>query len=290
MDSYFIYRLGELIAKQLPLKQSYALAENIGALQYRFSRVDRENIEGNLNCIFNRQPDKVAELTPQVFKNFGKYLVDFFRFSLLDKKFFEQQVEYHGLEYISESLAYGKGAVVVTAHLGNWELCGAALAMNGYPISAIALPHKNKRVDDFFVRQRVNMGVKVIPMGVAVRRSFKVLQQNGLLGIVGDRDFSGEHGIFMDFFGKPLMVPRGPAIMSLRCGAPIVPVFMVRKEDGFTYKFIADRPIVSRHLAGEEENVRDISGRTLEVIKQYVAAYANQWFMFRPYWIPEKII
>ncbi|MFH1776163.1 MAG: lysophospholipid acyltransferase family protein [Candidatus Omnitrophota bacterium] len=288
MDSYILYKLAQLISQSLPLKAGYKLAEKLALFQYHLSTVDRQSVYGNLQCILNNsdERDKIAR---EVFKNFAKYLVDFLRIDKIDKKFIKENIEYRGLEVIEQVLSQGNGLIAVTAHLGNWELCGITLSLLGYPVTAIAMEHKSKKVTDFFVNQRESKGLHIIQVGIGVRKAFKALKQNKILGILGDRDFSGENGIFLEFFGKKLLTPRGPAVFSIKTGAPIVPVFMIRKNDGFSYKMICEKPIIAGDFPSAEERVEDLTSRVLDIIKQYIISYPAQWFMFRPFWVAEKI-
>jgi len=124
-----------------------------------------------------------------MFRNFAKYLVDFFRFPLIDRAYISRYISIKNLKYIDESANMGKGVILLTAHLGNWELGGLVLGVLGYKIWAVALPHKNKKVNEFFNQQRESKGITVIEFGKAARTCLKVLKEKKLLALVGDRDF-----------------------------------------------------------------------------------------------------
>jgi KDO2-lipid IV(A) lauroyltransferase len=218
-----------------------------------------------------------------MFRNFAKYLVDFFRFEKLDAEYIKNNIRIENIRYFEEALSKSKGAIVLTAHLGNWELGGVVIALCGYPFWVVALPHKDKRVDNFFNSQRESKGIKVIPLGKAVRKSLDVLKENKILALVGDRDFS-EKGMILDFFGKPTFFPEGPAAFSLKTGATIVPGFMLRNgDDSFTLRI--EKPLDFIPTGNKERDLRELITRYKIIFEDYIRRFPDQWYMFRKFWI-----
>ncbi|MBU4477842.1 MAG: lysophospholipid acyltransferase family protein [Candidatus Omnitrophica bacterium] len=274
----------------LPLRAAYRAAVFLSGFKFFFRREEREAIIANLKQIVGENNAAIIKYPRQIYANFGKYLVDFFRADKVNKEFIEKYVRIEQIHHIDNALKKGKGAIGLTAHFGNWELCAQILAVIGYKMNAVALTHMHPRIDTFFTRQRSVSGVNVVPVGVSVRQCFAGLKRNEIVGILGDRDFSGEHGITVDFLGKTLLAPRGPAVLSLRTGAAIVPAFVVRHEEDdrcFTYRF--EEPIYPRKSGDEERDIRTITEKYIKVIEQYIRQYPKQWFMFREFWKAEKV-
>lgn len=284
MFNYLLYRIGQFIALSLPLKLSYKLAIFFSDLHYIFADKDRLATKENLKVIFPEKSLKeIYRLRLWIFRNFAKYLVDFFRFERLNLEYIKKNIRIENIGYFDEALSKGKGVIVLTAHLGNWELGGVVVALLGYPFWVVALPHKHKMVNNFFNRQRESKGIKVIPLGKAVRASLNVLKENGVLALAGDRDFT-EKGIILDFFGKPAFFPEGPAAFSLKTGAAIVPCFMVRnKDDSFTLRI--EKPLEFIPTGNREEDLREIITRYKAIFEDYIRRYPDQWYMFRRFWI-----
>jgi len=284
MLQFLIYRLGQFLALTLPLKAGYALAIFIAKLQYLFSRRDRCIVYGNLRAVFPSKDEKeIASLAKEVFVNFAKYLVDFFRFEKIDKRFLEKKIRVIGRENLDEVLKRGKGAITLTAHIGNYELGGAVMALLGYHFNAVALNHKNKLVNDFFVGQRARTGVKVISLGSALKRCYEVLSRGEILALVGDRDFSN-HGMAIEFFGRKALVPKGPAAFYVRAGIPIVPGFLVRMpDDSFELRF--EKSISYQATGDIEADEKKVTDLCIKVIEDYVRRYPSQWYMFRRFWV-----
>jgi KDO2-lipid IV(A) lauroyltransferase len=269
---------------RISLKISYRLAVFVSDLHYFISKNDRVAVMNNLAVIFPDIDKKELSIHARgVFRNFGKYLVDFFYLLKFDENFIRNKVLIEGREYIDQALSRGKGAIIVSAHIGNWELGGVALASMGYPIFAIALPHKNKRVDNFFNQQREKRGLRVIPLGNAAHRCLENLKNNKILGILGDRVFAS-HGIILNFFGKPTLIPKGPTTFSLTCDSPLIAGFILREKDN-SFKFIFHKPIEYQPCGNKNEDLKNITKNYLDIIEDYIRKYPEQWFMFREFWI-----
>jgi len=284
VPNYYIYRFGQFIALILPIKIVYAIAVFLADLHYFFAFRDRRFVRANLRVIFPKKPDQeLRKISKQVFRNFAKYLVDFFRFEKLDLQYIDKNIKLENMHYFDAALASGKGAVVLTAHLGNWELGGVVIALLGYPFWVVALPHKNKKVNTFFDTQRNRKGVKVISMGKAVRSCIAEIRNNHMVALVGDRDFT-EKGIVIDFFGKPTHFPEGPAALSLMTGASIVPGFMLRNpDDSFTLRI--EKPV---EFSPSGDKAKDLAGLIAvykNIIEDYIRQYPEQWYVFRNFWV-----
>ena len=284
MYSFLIYRLGQFLALVLPFRAGYSVAIFAAKLQYLLSRKDRLIVYGNLRAIFPDKDEKeIAVLAKMAFVNFAKYLVDFFRFGKLDKKFLSEKVKVVGRENLDNALKGNKGVIALTAHIGNYELGGAVISLLGYRLNVVALDHKSRLVNDFFIGQRERTGVKVIPLSSTLRRCYEALGKGEVVALVGDRDFSN-HGIVTEFFGRKTLIPKGPAAFYVKTGALIVPGFLIRTpDDNFELRF--ERPI-SYELTGDiEADEKNVSDLCVEVIEDYVKRYPSQWYMFRRFWL-----
>lgn len=284
MYNYAIYRLGQFIALSLPLKAAYKLAVFISDIRCLFAKTDRRTIRGNLKAIFPEKSKKeIRSIQIRVSRNFAKYLVDFFRFEKLDNEYIKKNIRIENIHYFDEALSKGKGVVVLTAHLGNWELGGVVLSLLGYPFWAVALPHKDKRVNAFFNFQRGRKGMKVIPLGRAVRTCINLLKENKMVALVGDRDFTVK-GLTIDFFGKPSVLPEGPAAFALQTGALIVPGFMLRNDDD-TFTLRIEKPIGFEIAKDKKETIKAIMNTYKKIFEDYIRKYPDQWYMFRRFWV-----
>ncbi|RJP28841.1 MAG: hypothetical protein C4533_03355 [Candidatus Omnitrophota bacterium] len=286
MFNYIFYRIGQFIALFLPLKVAYKFAVFVSDVHYIFANIDRKNVTRNLKVIFPDKTDReISVIRREMFRNFAKYLVDFFRFPKLNRQYIEKNIKIINIENFDEAIKRKKGAIVLTAHLGNWELGGVVTALMGYPLYAVALEHKHKRVNDFFNFQRESKGMRVIPLKKAVRQSLNALRGNNLLALVGDRDFTGK-GIPVEFFNKQACLPEGPAALSLRTGAVIIPGFMVRNpNDSFTLTI--EKPIEYAATGDNAVDIKNIINIYKSLFEKFIRKYPEQWYMFRYFWKDE---
>lgn len=280
---YNMYRIGIFMAMSLPLKSAYGVACVIADLWYGVSRTDREAVRKNLERVTGSKDRKeLNRMAREVFRNFAKYLVDFFRFSKIDSEYIKNFVKVEGIGYLDEALAKGKGVVLLSAHIGNWELGALVVSSLRQPVTAVALTHGDKRINDFFTKQRATGNVKPIKIGMSLRSCYETLKNNGLLALLGDRDFSG-NGRYMDFFGCPALIPKGPAVFGARLDVEIVPTFMVREKDD-TFRLIFEPSLKKSSASAEDDKVDDIMKEYLSVIERYIKMYPTQWYMFRRAW------
>lgn len=288
MMNIFLYRLGQWIALSLPLRFAYALAVIFSDIHHIFADQDRKFLSMNLKAIFPDKSDReIRRIRINVARNFSKYLVDFFRYEKIDKEFIKKQVTIENLRYFDQALAKGRGVIVLTAHIGNWELGGVVLAQVGYPMWVVALEHKYKAVNDFFNRQRESKGMKVIPFSKAARQCMSMLKMNELVALVGDRDFTKEGGLITDFFGKPVSLPKGPAAFALKTGAVIVPGFLIRNPDD-TFTLHIENPIdplEPGYGQDGEKALKELINRYKIIFEECIRRYPDQWYMFKKFWV-----
>ncbi|MFH0877665.1 MAG: lysophospholipid acyltransferase family protein [Candidatus Omnitrophota bacterium] len=273
-----MYKFARFFTVRMSPEAGYALATFLSYVKYYISPRDRNAVIENLKRILPAQDQKkVRRYAKEVFVNFGKYLIEFFRFSLLTKDDLGKFLKIQGIEHIDHALKDGKGVIVLSAHMGNWELGGVFMALLGYPMVAVALPHRHHKVNALFNQQREKMGVAVIPsLGMALRRVFAALRANNMVALVGDRDFTTT-GLKMDFLGAQKIIPRGPAFLALRTQAPIIPAFVIRqKDDTHILEFL--KPL---EASDTEEQLMDQYAKIMEM---KIRQYPDQWLLFREFW------
>ncbi len=293
MFKYYLYRLAYFLANRLSMALSYRIAIFLSDLHYVFSFRDRRAVKSNLRKILPSVPseERLSALTREVFRNFGKYLAEFLRMEkMVDEDFIAKKVKVENSGHVRQALDKGKGAIIVTAHIGNWEMGAVLLSVLGYPVIAIALPHKERPVNDLFNHQREVKGITVIPTSGAIRKCIEYLKENKVVAIVGDRDFSSKGGgEVLDFLGHKALIPKGAAIFSQMTGAPVIPTFLVR-EDDYTFCLSMGDPIFPTKDAPashERETILKIMSQYMAAIEEKIRQHPTQWLMFREFCIPQ---
>jgi KDO2-lipid IV(A) lauroyltransferase len=284
MMLYILYKIGYFLVNSLPLKASYALACFFADICYLANYKDRGAIIKNFRTILGPAVGKrtLRRMARELYWNFAKYLADFFGSSEMDEEYVKKLVKTEGVNNIDAALAGGKGVVLISAHIGNWELGGSVISLMGYPISAVVLPHKNKKIDAFFRRQRLAGKVTPIEIGLNIKECYRVLKANKLLGLLGDRDFT-KNGLMLNFFGKKTLFPKGPSAFSYRLGSAIIPTLIVRQPDD-TFLMTFEKPIYADRTKPEEEAVLELAEKCAVIIESYVKKYPTQWYIFKDMW------
>ncbi|HEX9780269.1 MAG TPA: lysophospholipid acyltransferase family protein [bacterium] len=260
----------------LPHRTAMGMAERTGDAFWRCSDRDRRVVSGNLGVIGGLAVDGWAPAVREVFRNFGRYLVEFFSFHRLGPP----DVTVSGAEHLQAAGAGHRGVIVLTGHVGNWELGAVLLRRMGFPVSAVALTHGHAPTDRLFNRQRERGGVEVIPLGRGAERAcMRALHAGHLLGLVGDRTYT-DRGLEVSLFGRRLSLPSGPAILAARSGAPVVPVFLVR-EGVWAFTLRVGAPLWAAST-GKEDAIIDLMQSYAAVLEDVVRRTPSQWLMFQP--------
>jgi KDO2-lipid IV(A) lauroyltransferase len=260
---------------------SYWLAERSGSISYFLRKRERASARENIQQVLGSNA-KVDAKTKVCFQNFAKYVVDFFRFPIISKENLNEFITIEGKENLEEALGYGKGVVALSAHLGHFELAGAALALLGYKINAVSLRQPNPYIDKLFIGQREKCGVKGISFDSAAIECYRALRKGEIVALLGDRDIMGQ-GIKAFFFGKETTVPRGPVSLAILTGAPILPGFAVRGKNNKFCLFI-EKPFFVPKTGNKERDEIEATKKVIGVMEIYISRYVEQWGMFHRIW------
>ena len=181
----------------------------------------------------------------------------------------------------------GKGAILLTAHVGNFELGGLFLAQLGLKVAAVYVPDPSPVIERHREDARRMLGVRGLPIDTspfAFLPVRKALEENTCVAIQGDRDVSGT-GLNMPFFGKTASFPVGPFRLAQVSGAPIFPVFVLQEDDG-RYRTIVEEAIRVPNARGEEGEaaVTAALARFVASMERTIRAYPAQWYVFTCFW------
>ena len=220
-------------------------------------------------------------MAKEVFRHFAREAFVFFRLLSLRKEQVDAMVDIEGLEHLDRALELGKGCVAVTAHYGNWELMARKFAILGYPISVIARDSDDPGITGITTRIRESGGYRVFDKDQPIIGAFRCLKKNEVLGILPDQNESD--GVFVDYFGRPAATATGPAVLSLRSGAPMVPFFAHRLPDG---RYLARAyPRIEFEPSGDEErDIRDLTALFTAAIEREVRQHPTQWLWLHDRW------
>jgi Kdo2-lipid IVA lauroyltransferase/acyltransferase len=218
-------------------------------------RVCRENLQRAFGS--THSPRELDALARAAYDHLGTSFAEFLTLPQVTAGELRARFELCGEEHLRTALAQGRGAIVASGHLGNWEWMGAALAARGFPVTFVVQTLRNTRVDRFVQGIRRGAGIDVMPRGMALRRVRAALDANQLVFFMCDQD-ARRRGVFVPFFGVPASTPKGAAQLALRAGVPFLPGFGRRLAAG-RHRGTILAPLRSR-AADEDAAVLELLG------------------------------
>ena len=237
----------------------------------------------NISMALDLKEKDAKVLTALVFENLGRTIVEFLQPGKYGQRYIAENVDVQGLENIKSAVAMGKGVLVLSAHLGNWELLGAALSEHAGQVTVVYKKTRNPFVSRFFHSTRLRRGIKTIPHVNSARKIMGLLKKGETVGILLDQYAVGSEAIKVDFFGMPAATNYGLALIALKTGAPVVPAFMVRDEKG-GYRCIYEEAIYLEKSDDRDADIKAATTRFNEVLEKQVRSYPEQWFWVHNRW------
>jgi len=255
----------------------------MGGLFYAVSRRRREVTLNNLRMAYKGEKNEaeIVEIAREVFRHFTREAFQFFYLLALSREKIDAMVDVSGTEHVDEALAEGNGCIVITAHYGNWELMARKYALLGYKVNVIARDSDDPGMTGIATRIRESGGYKVFDRDQPILGAFRCLKKNEVLGILPDQNESD--GIMVEFFGRPVATAVGPAVLSLRSKAPLVPIFGRRISAG--HYIAAAQPRIQFEPTGDEDS--DISALTTlinKAIEEEIRTNPSQWLWMHDRW------
>jgi KDO2-lipid IV(A) lauroyltransferase len=223
-------------------------------------------------------PGQADESVRAVFLNFWRSVLEF----AVCRDAGRLDVAVEGAEHLAAARRTARGVIMLTCHLGNWELGAAVVGSKlGGGAAAVALPHRHRFVDRLFVSRRRALGVMTIPPDEGVIwRSLEHLRRGGVLGLLADGRFV-ERQRPVDLQGCPVPFAEGPASLSRRTGAWVIPSAMVRTGSG-RFRLLLGAPIMPRDPAGRLRGGGELTEAYAAALFQYLVRYPTQWALFEP--------
>jgi Kdo2-lipid IVA lauroyltransferase/acyltransferase len=269
----------------LPRPLARSIATGVVRIFYALMPKLRKTAEINLRIAFPGWSDSQREAVVHgMLRNLGWMAVEFARFPKYSKENIEQIVVIDGHENFLEGQRRGKGVLVLTGHIGAWELSSFAHALYGYPLHYMARPLDNKRIDALVNGYRCLSGNQPIFKNESARVMLKVLKEAGTIGILADQNTMPDEGVFVDFFGKTACSTSGIARVALHTDAAVVPGYAVWDEDSGKYR-LRFEPVVELIRTGDtERDVFENTQKFTKVIEEIIRRYPEQWVWVHGRW------
>lgn len=261
---FALFRVLRGTVSVLPEGVAARLAALLGLVAGSVLRIRRSDVDRHLEWAFPEQDRRERARTARAsYRHLAREAVVLFRYGAWSREQLIERSRVSGLEELRDAAEHAGGALLLTAHLGNWEVGGAALAARGLPVDAVVKGMANRRFEHALFATRERLGVRVVEMSEAPREVLRSLRSGRVVAILGDQN-AHRNGVFVPFFGRAAATARGSATFALRTGVPAFLGFAVREPGwGQRYRITVER------LAFEP------TGNLEHDITAFTAAYAS---------------
>ncbi|RKY79972.1 hypothetical protein DRQ00_02740 [candidate division KSB1 bacterium] len=265
-------------------RRALQVLENLGRLTYYLVPSVRRSIIKHLEIAFGQEKTEaeIRQMAKQVLVDLGRNAVDAIRLPIYSREQIEQIVKIEGKENIDQALQKRHGVLLVTGHIGNWELMAATIAMQGYPLYVIGATLYDKRLDRIVVNNRMRAGYYNIPRGNSAKKILKTLRQNAILGILIDQDTRVD-GVYVDFFGRPAHTPIGPVVLALKTKAPIVPLAIQMQPD-YTHCIRIEKEVPLEVTGNRQHDLEVNTQRITTILENFIRRHPTQWVWMHERW------
>jgi KDO2-lipid IV(A) lauroyltransferase len=234
----------------------------------------------NLQRAFGSEKSEkeIHTIAENCFKNICSGMIELIYYLDRPKKNVEM-VSIEGQENLDKALAAGHGAILLSAHFGNFILMYMRMVLAGYKVNCIMRRVRDEEFEKYISKFRNENGIQTIyslPHRQCVVNSIKRLRDNEVLFILLDQNYGDVGGVYVDFFGQPAATATGPVVFSERTGAPILPIFILGNGKG-RYKIKIEKPVeFDPSIKGEQAVLQNVAVLT-KIIEGYIRRYPTEW-------------
>ena len=262
----------------------------MGFLFFQISLRHRRVALGNLSRAMGREipPQSLYLIARQSFIHFGKVMADTLKWMHLGEKKRVALIEVEGAEHIQEALRAGAGALLFTAHFGNWEVASSVLSRFGR-LNVIARPLDNPFLERELSHFRESLGARIISKYQASKPVLQSLRKNEMVALLVDQNVLRSQAVFVDFFDIPAATTPSLASFYLRTKSPLIPLFC-SFTPSFSYRLKIGTPLVVEDSGYYKEDVLKITQQCTKMIETEIRKSPAFWFWFHDRWRtrPEK--
>jgi KDO2-lipid IV(A) lauroyltransferase len=280
------FKIVQSVVSRLPRSWAYALAVVAARIAWWFSPEARPRLEFNLKVAcpeLQNDPQALRRLSRLNFRHHAKAYADLMQLPRARVEVMRPLLKVQGLEYLEEARSVGKGVLVVSCHMGSYEVVAAIWSATLAPVSFFAEELEPRALFEWYRETRARLGISVLTLDYGgIRKVLDALREQEMVITAIDRDITGT-GHLMPFFGSPAPIPLGPAAIALRLGTPILPACVYRLPDD-TY-MAEGGPLVYPTSTGDPraDQVR-ITQELLRHIEGFIQRHPEQWHVPHRIW------
>lgn len=275
----------------LPEQWSIKVNEKLSSLGLIFFKKKIKIIKPGLELIFDKNlTDKeTKEFLMNNFGTWGRFFGEIFYLIKRDVNLVKNRVKLIGAENFAQALAYNKGVIAVSAHIGNFPLMLAALVQLGYPITVVAKEPHNKKIANWFrkLRKQYRIGEISTQEGKkALQKELELLSKNNIIVMLIDQ--AVKDGMKVRFFNKFLPIRKAPVVLAKKTDAPLVPLFTYYDKTIQKHKIIVEKPFfieLNSSQQNKENEYRKNLQYLMDRISAYIKEYPEQWWCLHTRWV-----
>lgn len=280
---YLLKSLSALISR-LPYKLVVNIGRGMGHIYHRIAKKQRLRAEATIRECLGYDEAQAHATIKRLFINLGMTFMEIMYMPALNKDNIRGLVTFDRPEILWEAVKEKRGVVMLACHMDNWEWLGAGLALSGFPLSAVEKPQPNQVYSDFMNELRRGAGQEIFARGTSeILGCARAMKRGRMLGLIADQD-GGYDGIFVPFLGKMASTPAGPAYFARKFKAPIIPIFIVRKSDGYGHQAIVRDPIRYEFTGDVRKDDYDVTLRMTQEVEKIIKEYPDNWIWFQHRW------
>ena len=267
------------LLRALPIKASYragyAIAHALDLLLPKLRRVAARNLSMAFPTLAVAEQKRIAD---GVFRGVGRLLVALARFPSINRTNIGDWISYQGLDHYLAAKKQGRGVLIATAHLGNWELSAFAHSIMTEPMNVMVRPLDNALVDQLVEDRRTMSGNRLIFKKDAARNVLKALKNNEPVGVLIDQNTTPSEGVFINFFGIPACAGVGFVKLAHHSQAPVIPGFALWDATARRYllHFLPEIPMTGDPVIDTQ--------RIHAVLEKVIRQYPDQWMWIHRRW------
>ncbi len=283
----YCFKAASAVFNLLPATDAYRLGHQLARLWLTLDRGHRRIIEKNLDLALQIKPKtpQARQLQAEITQHLGFNLCEFF---LLQnpacRRLLKKNLRITGLEHLLRAQSNGSGAIIVSAHLGNWELAGFLSTLMQKPIATVAKPFKGKpRLYRAIEKSRKELGFTPVNKSGSAGTLVRKLKKGNIIALLVDQRVRRRLRIWSPFFNHQVPTIPSPAILARLSGSPIIPAFTTRIRP-LHHQIMIEEPIFVPRTGNSRDVVADYTQRINLLMEKQIRNYPAQWFWPHDRW------
>lgn len=281
LPAWLILKLLGLLPRKVAIFLGKLVAASIYRIHGKLRRVAHRNLEIAMPGL---NPAQRRAIIKAVFANLGRLLGEFSQFPKITAENISDVVVYEGFDNYKRASERGRGVLMLTGHIGAWELCAFAQGAYGHPLSFLVRPLDNPLIDTMINRYRELSGNRTIDKNRSVRSVLKALKCGQDVGLLIDVNTLEDQGVFCDFFGVPACSTTGLAVFALRSDSPVVPGFLIWDQRSGKHRLRFEPEVQLIRTGDFKEEVALNTAKFTKVIEDYARRHPDQWLWVHKRW------